>query len=212
LGNAVNLCTAVVRKACLEEVGLFDEQLTWLEDYELWLRFTRRYELAYVPLPLAVYCRHGTNLSADPLSMNLAELSVVQRELKADPSLWQAAGKERVCWKLFYLCSEIAQAYVEAGDLPASRQYFEQALEYRPHSLAAWRECFGIGYAYFESGHFGAAHHYFGRALRRRIASPYLWGLWLATLLPGSVVGRLRRLKQRRKGPGSAASPNPARR
>jgi glycosyltransferase involved in cell wall biosynthesis len=203
LGNAINVCTAVVRRECFDRAGLFNEGLVGgLEDYDLWLRVARHYEFAYVPQVLAGYRRHGDNMSRHRLRMDQAELAIAQRELKADPSLWEAAGKGRVRWKVFHLSSEIGQAHLEAGDLLASRQYFEQALENLPPRLALWRECFGIGYAYWENGYLPEAHQYFGRALRRRVASPYLWALWLATLLPLSWVERLRRWKAPR-GPAN---------
>mgnify|MGYP005837720585 CR=1 FL=1 len=45
---------ALVRKACLEELGGFDEGLRFNEDWDLWLRIVRRYELRGVVEPLVV--------------------------------------------------------------------------------------------------------------------------------------------------------------
>lgn len=47
--------TAMVRRVCLEKIGLFDEHLTGAEDWDLWLRLVRHYELGYIDTVLATY-------------------------------------------------------------------------------------------------------------------------------------------------------------
>ena len=46
--------TVVVRRKCLEEIGLFNESLAVSEDFNLWLRIAARWEIAVVPEVLAV--------------------------------------------------------------------------------------------------------------------------------------------------------------
>jgi len=46
--------TVVVRRECLEEVGLFNESLAVSEDFNLWLRIAARWEIAVIPEVLAV--------------------------------------------------------------------------------------------------------------------------------------------------------------
>lgn len=61
--NFVSHLTAVVRRKCFNDVGGFDEQLATTQDYDLWLRLSKRYPFAYTDLPLAKYRVHGQNLS-----------------------------------------------------------------------------------------------------------------------------------------------------
>ena len=56
--------TVVVRRNCLEEVGLFDESLAVSEDFNLWLRIAARSQIAILPEVLAI--RH-----ARPKSLSL---------------------------------------------------------------------------------------------------------------------------------------------
>ena len=46
--NMIGTPTILVRKACIEEVGAFNEDLTCLEDYEFVLRIAEKYPIAYV--------------------------------------------------------------------------------------------------------------------------------------------------------------------
>lgn len=57
--KALPLCiispsAALLRRELLEEVGLFDETLPVCEDYDLWLRVTARYPVAFISEPLII--------------------------------------------------------------------------------------------------------------------------------------------------------------
>lgn len=57
--------TVMIRRAVLEAVGLFDESLRAIEDFECFLRVMARYPLAVVTRPLMRYRLHGQNLHFD---------------------------------------------------------------------------------------------------------------------------------------------------
>jgi glycosyltransferase involved in cell wall biosynthesis len=61
LGNVVfgGGSTPMVRRSLLEEVGLFDETLSYPEDWDLWIRLSRKGPFAYIPEPLACYRVYG---------------------------------------------------------------------------------------------------------------------------------------------------------
>src|SRR5574341_856603 len=44
-GNCVSCSTVFVRRACLEDVGLFDPDLFTAEDLDLWIRIARKYKI-----------------------------------------------------------------------------------------------------------------------------------------------------------------------
>ena len=57
----------MMRRTLLDEVGLFDEQLTACEDYDLWLRITWKYPVDLIDEPLIVkHGGHADQLSAIP--------------------------------------------------------------------------------------------------------------------------------------------------
>jgi glycosyltransferase involved in cell wall biosynthesis len=65
LGSYIPACTVVVRKSCLDTVGLFDEsrELVGTEDYELWLRVAAQYEIGYLPMALSRYRSDSSSLT-----------------------------------------------------------------------------------------------------------------------------------------------------
>jgi len=57
--------SVVMRRVTIgEHIGWYDEALATAEDYDLWTRIARRFELANVPEVLVTYRVHGASLSA----------------------------------------------------------------------------------------------------------------------------------------------------
>ena len=54
IGNFIGTPTAIVRKECLIKMGMFDERLHSLEDWELWLRISKFYKFKCINKPLLV--------------------------------------------------------------------------------------------------------------------------------------------------------------
>lgn len=65
LRNALPIHAALVRRDCLEDVGLFDESVQAFEDWDLWYRLGTRYSFAYLAGCVAGYRVTGQNISAD---------------------------------------------------------------------------------------------------------------------------------------------------
>jgi glycosyltransferase involved in cell wall biosynthesis len=59
--NRIPVVTALMRKRCLDDVGLFSEEFKALSDWELWLRFCLKYPVLFIPEMLALYRVHQTN-------------------------------------------------------------------------------------------------------------------------------------------------------
>ncbi len=55
--NFVITSTCMVRRDVLQKTGGFSEDPAFraIEDYELWLRIARQYQMQYIPVPMAVY-------------------------------------------------------------------------------------------------------------------------------------------------------------
>ena len=59
--NFINTSSVIVRRPFVAKSGLFDAQLRYAEDYDLWLRLSRVGEFRYVPLDLCLYRFHDAN-------------------------------------------------------------------------------------------------------------------------------------------------------
>lgn len=110
--------TVLFRKACCDEVGLFDPRLARLgcEDRELWLRIARKFRIVYIDRVLALYRVRLNSMSNNQQKMLKARLYVVD---KFFPS-----GKNGRLRRL-----ALAKIYRDLGDEHLFRRQFEHAKE-----------------------------------------------------------------------------------
>lgn len=52
--------TVMIRKSCLDEVGAYDENLK-VEDFDMWLRLSRKFKFGYLNVLAAYYRKHSGN-------------------------------------------------------------------------------------------------------------------------------------------------------
>jgi glycosyltransferase involved in cell wall biosynthesis len=76
--------TITLRSKCIDDVGKFDESLRVTEDRDLWLRIALRYEVAFVPMVLALYRVSPSSLSTDPKRMLQAQLKFIRKHYGAE--------------------------------------------------------------------------------------------------------------------------------
>jgi glycosyltransferase involved in cell wall biosynthesis len=74
----------LIRRACFDKVGLFDEELRSVEDWEMWVRVSRHFEFDYVPEPLVTYRVHGQNLCSKIGTMQRYRVQAIQRAFRPD--------------------------------------------------------------------------------------------------------------------------------
>jgi Glycosyl transferase family 2 len=78
---------ALIRKSCLEEVGLFDSALRSVEDRDMWIRLACCCKLAKLQLPLLFYRIHAASLSNKGLAMERYERQVLAKAFDQVPAL-----------------------------------------------------------------------------------------------------------------------------
>lgn len=133
--------TVLVSRQLLHDLGGFDERLRIGEDYDLWLRASRRTPILRVPRPLALYRMHPASLTKGAPECNY-QAAVIERALvawgyagpdgrKADPLGVQAALART--WRDF------ASANLAAGRMALARQACQAALRKEPASWRNWR-------------------------------------------------------------------------
>lgn len=80
-GNFLAPPVVLIRRACIDAVGLFDERVDFfaVEDYDLWLRLAARFSFAYVPGEVAAIRRHRQSISRDIVTLRERELRVLKK-------------------------------------------------------------------------------------------------------------------------------------
>ena len=82
--------TVMFRKGIFQEIGYYDKNMVPSEDYDLWLRILRKYEIANIQEPLLKYRIHGDSISV--------RRSEVQHQycINLLKGYWQESVNERI--------------------------------------------------------------------------------------------------------------------
>jgi glycosyltransferase involved in cell wall biosynthesis len=131
--------TVVVRRKCLEDVGLFNESLVVSEDFDLWLRIAARWEIAVVPEVLAVRDTRPEGLSSTTRPEIYLENGIAALESVKSACKGLSPGESRA------LQSAIAERYyvygsylLASGVRNESRTKLADALRRQPAHFRAW--------------------------------------------------------------------------
>jgi len=93
---AMSPSSILIHTSVFEEVGLFDESLPACEDYELWLKITAVYSVAYIEEPLIYkYGGHEDQLSRQYWGMDRFRVIALQKILSDDFYLAALSVDER---------------------------------------------------------------------------------------------------------------------
>jgi glycosyltransferase involved in cell wall biosynthesis len=92
---AISPSASVIRKATLESIGMFDEDLPACEDYDLWLRLCHRFPVCYLDEALIIkQGGHADQLSRLHPAMDRFRIRALDRLLKTEtlrPEYYRAA-------------------------------------------------------------------------------------------------------------------------
>jgi glycosyltransferase involved in cell wall biosynthesis len=75
----------LIRTQVFAEVGGFDESLTAVEDWEMWLRLAARYQFVVVPSPQILYRVYDNSMSFNIWGMEKASLRVIEKAVAHAP-------------------------------------------------------------------------------------------------------------------------------
>lgn len=130
--------TVLIRRRCIDKVGLFDENLSYLgcEDRELWLRIAQRYAVHYIDKVLALYRISPTSMSHNQENMLKGRLYVVDKFCPPD-AMTPAQRRLRR--------QALAQIYRDRGDefllsnrYAEARKGYAQAIRQAPFGIWSW--------------------------------------------------------------------------
>lgn len=140
-GNYICNSTVMVRRSCLDTVGLFDESIFTPADWDLCLRLAERYRVGYINIPLTKY-RVSDNYIFNRLELAQKEELVVVTNYCRRNSFVSERFKDRV---LSYLHLRFAECYFIKDDEQRMNSEFRQAFALCPWNLKA----FGLFFLFF---------------------------------------------------------------
>lgn len=89
--NFVLASTVLMRKSVIDNIGDFDVSLLF-EDYDMWLRITRKYPISYIDQPLGYYRMHNSNMSNSKKIMLRGTRQILSKHLNDESTF----GKPRL--------------------------------------------------------------------------------------------------------------------
>jgi len=137
----------VVRKRCLESVGLFDPALPASEDRDLWIRIAASFHIVKLDARLWCYRTHANNSSRMAERMEAAELRTLRKSFQTIPSL---RGRRQLRWRALSLASYSAAYMYDASGrrfLALWRMLQSLALWPLPHASRDMKKSFERGRA-----------------------------------------------------------------
>ena len=137
--NRLAMLTVCMRRECFDTIGPFREDIPGVDDYEYWLRLSRRYAFAHIDRPLALYRLHGANESVVNWLLQLVkELKAIEGLLEQQPELDENVGRARVTQRIYALSREIGDEYCRRNIHTEARPYLLRAIRQRPLTLAVY--------------------------------------------------------------------------
>ena len=77
--------TVMIHKDIFSEIGLFDEDLIVCEDYDLWLRISKEFEIGYLKEKLITkYAGHENQLSFTTFAIDQYRIQALEKHLESD--------------------------------------------------------------------------------------------------------------------------------
>jgi hypothetical protein len=140
-GNFIQTSTVLIRREICELLGGFDESESFrsVEDYDLWLRVTKRYPALFIPRVLARYRRHEGNLSRDQLAMVAKVRNVIEVTCQRSSVPEKLRDRALAHWYLEELKAVLVSG--DASSEEAARRALSKALEIDPSlRQARWAE------------------------------------------------------------------------
>lgn len=125
---------ALVRAAVVHQVGPFDTQLTSVEDWDLWIRLSERYQMQGIPLPLVRYRVYPGSMSTDSARMHANRMAVLTKHFgppEGDLAAW-SREKRRVYG---FAYRSAAVGYIQQGQPDEGWRFLAQAVSTWPHLL-----------------------------------------------------------------------------
>jgi glycosyltransferase involved in cell wall biosynthesis len=129
---------AVLRRECIEQVGLFDESLRWSEDADMWLRLARAgYAFGYIDRPLLHYRIHAESMTASISPAQVRGWLAGLDKFFADPNLPDdIRALEAEAYSVLHY--ETAARYYRTGQIEQGQQHLGQAISTGPALDEEW--------------------------------------------------------------------------
>jgi tetratricopeptide (TPR) repeat protein len=133
-----------VRRYCYDTCGPFDETLRACEDWDMWLRFTKRFSIIHTPQVLTRHRILAGSMSADPVRMLTNRLAVLTRHVGNEPlDQNDPDSMKRRAYGRAYLVTSVE--YLQFGDTDRAFGCFQKMAKICPELLSETDTFYQLG-------------------------------------------------------------------
>jgi len=126
IGTASTVC---LRRRCFDDVGLFDEEMEFGEEYDMWIRIAHRFDFRYIDKVLVRYGVHSNRLSTNYAAM----IEGLERQLAKHSSFFAI---DRANHSRRY--AVLGTLYCYCGNTSYGRRAFAKAIRASPLALRSY--------------------------------------------------------------------------
>lgn len=135
LNNNIIGSSVMVRKSVLDDVGAFTPHLRACENWELWTRISRKYEIDFIDKELAYYRQHGNNMSRNIDWMIENRLKAIRHN--HDQYKGNVANEQHLTNEAYFMAYRgFGRVYLGNLELAKARKYLGLAIKHKP---SYWR-------------------------------------------------------------------------
>ncbi len=127
--NFITTQSILVKKACLEEVGLFDETMPRLQDWELLLRLAKHYPFHFIDEPLVNVYHTPGNITSNQQALNDALVLLLEKHYN-DFAQYPKVLANFYCY--------MGQQFFLSGERSKSFHYCIKAMKMKPFTPKFW--------------------------------------------------------------------------
>ena len=124
--NFIGTPTAMVKKECFEKVGMFDETLPRLQEWDLWIRISRYYRFKHIDEPLVI-----SYMQTDSISRNIGAHIQAQKRI-LEKYFEEISKKPKILGKHYY---ELGTLLCLNGNIQEGKSYFFKAVKTYPFNM-----------------------------------------------------------------------------
>ncbi|WP_320007742.1 glycosyltransferase [Maridesulfovibrio sp.] len=114
------------RRECIEQSGMFDESISFLEDWDLFIRLSELYDFIHVPEVTATYFELNTGLSVQDKTKNMFADNLFKIYDKNAPALEKDRQRNDRVWKMRN--ARLAQIIYDTGSYYEKQENDSEAL------------------------------------------------------------------------------------
>jgi glycosyltransferase involved in cell wall biosynthesis len=128
--NAIACPSVMARRECFDRVGLFDQTLRSIEDWDMWLRIAAEYPFAVIKAPLAYYRQVPNSMSKNCKVMEASFNTMLEKAFQS--ALPHQLELKQQSYATAYLCLAWKAIQSNNQDVELAAHYRQQAVTHYP--------------------------------------------------------------------------------